>query len=124
MVEKTFLVRLLRGACFINCEGAFVGSDQGCARFVTDLILDDRSSGLRPQVARRFRQLQMRGTLKNGAPTNCERAEEQVERRAHHLDEVAAVGNLLPEIGKRTEGVDEFWVFDSISENPVFGFRS
>jgi hypothetical protein len=48
----------------------------------------------------------MRGTFENRAAPNCERAEQQVQRRADHLDEVAAVRNFLAQIGKRTERVN------------------
>ena len=46
--------------------------------------------------------------LGHGAASQSERSQQQVQRRAHHLREIAGAGNLLTEISQGAEGVNEF----------------
>src|SRR5688572_453431 len=47
-------------------------------------------------------------TFSYGATAQGERSQQQVQRRAHHLCEIASAGNLLAQIGQCSERVNEF----------------
>ena len=52
--------------------------------------------------------LEVRRAFEYGAASDRERAQHQMQRGADHLDEVAAISDLLTKIGERAERVNKF----------------
>ena len=107
MVEEKLIPRVFgKLAFFVNFKSAFAGIQKAVLRFRVndqlDFVVFAEAPG-RQTVC----PVKVRRTFEYGAAANCERAEEQVQRRADHLDEVAGISDLLAEVGKRAEGVDK-----------------
>src|SRR5882672_3312801 len=105
MIEVVVFPAFASSACFIDFKHAFSRTNK---RFFSVCVYKKLNAVVRGQSpgSQAVCSIEMRGTFDDGAATDSERAEQQVQRRTDHLDEVAAISDLLAKIGKRTEGVN------------------